>query len=175
MQPTNGSAGLPSARLLLVEILENRLCASASSSPQLPQLRSSCRGSHRQPPPSLCPGSCRDSYLPPPPTCLLFCKYNVRPWQINKLTSAPERAAGFRCRGKNHLPSSYLKRLKRVKKVGSGLACISSPDGDGGCMGQVAGLAAGKSVGGRGRQAATRCLLYGRGTLPGIDGHQKHR
>ena len=147
MQPTNGSAGLPSARLLLVEILENRLCASASSSPQLPQLRSSCRGSHRQPPPSLCPGSCRDSYLPPP-TCLLFCKYNVRPWQINKLTSAPERAAGFRCRGKNHQPSSYLKRFKRVEKSGSGSSCISSPDGDGGGMGQVAGLAAGKSVGG---------------------------
>ena len=55
-----------------------------------------------------------------PPTCLLFCKYNVRPWQINKLTSAPERAAGFRCRGKNHQPSSYLKRFKRVEKSGSG-------------------------------------------------------
>ena len=92
--------------------------------PQLLQLRSSCRG-YRQPPPSsafvqVAAGIATSL----PPTCLLFCKYNVSPWEINKLTSTPERAGGFRRRGKNHLPSSYLKRLKRVKKLDPGCVHI---------------------------------------------------
>ena len=129
--------------------------------PQLLQLRSSCRGCRQPPPSSAFVQVAAGIATSLPPTCLLFCKYNVSPWEINKLTSTPERAGGFRCRGKNHLPSSYLKRLKRVEKVGSGLACISSPDGDGGCMGQVAGLAAGKSVGGRGRLPPAVCYTAG--------------
>ena len=159
VSPTNGNAGLASAGLLLAGICQNRLCGPLP--PQLLQLRSSCRENRQPPPSSAFVQVAAGIATSLPPTCLLFCKYNVSPWEINKLTSTPERAGGFRCRGKNHLPSSYLKRLKRVKKVGSGLACISSPDGDGGCMGQVAGLAAGKSVGGRGRLPPAVCYTAG--------------
>ena len=104
MTPTNHIAQLTSPGLLLAEPCQNRLCGPLP--PQLLQLRSSCSSGCRQPPPSsafvqVAAGIATSL----PPTCLLFCKYNVSPWEINKLTSTPERAGGFRRRGKNHLPS----------------------------------------------------------------------